>query len=78
MDFPVIPILGEVSEEGGDESKEGGLVGGNAGDAGPAFEFLVRPVESVRVRSRFWRATGKAKTARPAGMFSSIQAASLR
>ena len=47
MDFPEIPILGVVSEDGGDESKEGGLVGGNAGDAGPAFEFLFYPFESV-------------------------------
>ena len=47
VNFGGLPFIAELVEHGGDQAQEGGFVGEEAGDAGPALEFLVDPFQGV-------------------------------
>lgn len=47
VNFACFPFGSCLDEEGGDEPEDGGFIGKEAGDAGPAFEFEIDAFESV-------------------------------
>jgi len=65
VDFSGFPLVADLDEQGGDESKDRSFIGEQTGDASATFDFLVDALQRIGGSEFALMGGGRTKTLRP-------------